>query len=105
MTNLNVLIKPILYTENRDLWIFIGEINQMSFSMIEDGIESCRKVMAGEYPEMYWGLEVSELLIHQETSTLEYNGDFIAEILTLEIYNMLIKYRNKLKDYEQEISG
>ncbi len=104
MTNLNVIVKPILYTENRDLWIFIGETNQMPFSMIEDGIESCRRVMNGEHPELSWGLEVSELLIHQETCTLEYNGDFIAEIPTIEIYNMLIKYRDKLKDFETEIS-
>lgn len=105
MTNLNVVVKPILYTENRDLWIFIGETNQMPFSMIEDGIETCRRVIDGEYTEMSWGLEVAELLIHQKTSTLEYNGDFIAEIPTLEIYNMLITYRDKLKDYNTEISG
>jgi hypothetical protein len=102
MTNLNVIVKPILYTENRDLWIFIGEINQMPFSMIEDGMESCRKVMAGEYPEMSWGFEVFELIIHEKTSILEYNGDFITEIPTIEIYNMLIKYRDKLRDYQAE---
>jgi hypothetical protein len=102
MLKLQYKIKPIISLEDRDLWIFTGEIHQMPFSMIEDGIESCRRVMSGEYPEMSWGLEVSELLIHKEISVLEYHGKFIAEIPTIEIYNMLKAYRDKLKDYYNE---
>ena len=102
MIKLQYKIKPIIFLDDRDLWIFTGEINQMPFSMIEDGIESCRRVMSEEYPEMSWGLEVSEILIHKETSILEYNGKFVAEILTVEIYNMLKQYRDKLKEYENE---
>jgi hypothetical protein len=58
--------------------------------------------MSGEYSEMSWGLEVSELLIHKEIATLEYHGKFVAEIPTIEILNMLKAYRDKLKDYENE---
>jgi hypothetical protein len=93
-------IKPRLYLLEQDLWLFSDEIHQMPFSMIEDGIESFRRVISGEYPEMTWGLEVSELLIHKETSTLEYHGKFVAEIPTIDIYNMLKEYRDKLKEYE-----
>jgi hypothetical protein len=95
-------IKPRLYLIEQDLWLFSDEIHQMPFSMIEDGIESCRRVISEEYLEMSWGMEVSELLIHKETSTLEYHGKFVADIPTIEIYNMLKAYRDKLKDYENE---
>jgi hypothetical protein len=96
-------IKPYIDSvDNQKFGILISEIYQMPFSMIEDGIESCRRVMSEEYPEMSWGLEVSELLIHKETSTLEYHGKFVADIPTIEIYNMLKAYRDKLKDYENE---
>jgi len=104
MKTLKYKIKPTIYFENKELWIFNNEILDMPFSMIEDGIISCKRVMNDEYPEMSWGLEVSELLIHKEMSTLEYHGKFVAEIPTIEIYNMLEKYRDKLKDYENEKS-
>lgn len=96
-------IKPYIDSlDNQKFGTFISEIYQMPLSMIEDGIESCRRVMSGEYPDMSWGLEVSELLIHKETSTLEYHGKLVAEIPTIEIYNMLKLYRDKLQEYENE---
>ncbi|MFC0781003.1 hypothetical protein [Flavobacterium sp. HJSW_4] len=70
--------------------------------MIEDGITSCKQVMSGEYPEISWGLEVSKILIHKEISTLEYHGKFVTEIPTEEICEMLEKYKDKLKEYENE---
>lgn len=100
MINLNFKIKPIITIENSDLWIFTGEIHQMPFSIIEDGILSCERVMSGKYLEMSWGLEVSELLIHKETSTLEYHGKFVAEIPTIEIYEMLKKYKKALESFD-----
>ncbi|WP_433829494.1 hypothetical protein [Flavobacterium anhuiense] len=102
MKTLKYKIKPTIYLEDKKLWIFNNEILDMPFSMIEDGITSCKRVMSGEYPEMSWGLEVSELLIHKEISTLEYHGKFVAEIPTEEICEMLEKYRDKLKEYENE---
>ena len=72
----------------------------MPFSIIEDGILSCERVMSGKYLEMSWGLEVSELLIHKETSTLEYHGKVVAEIPTIEIYEMLKKYKKALESFD-----
>lgn len=98
-------IRPYIEIDNLDFQTFVSEIHQMPFPMIEDGIESCRRVISGEYPEMSWGLEVSELLIHKEISTLEYHGKFVAEIPTVDIYNMLKEYRDKLKEYEDTNSS
>lgn len=96
-------IKPsIISIDNLKFGTFISEIYQMPFSLIEDGIISCEKVMQGEYSEMSWGLEVSELLIHNEMSTLEYHGNFVAEIPTKEIYELLKSYREKLIEFEKE---
>ena len=95
-------IKPRLFLTEPTLWLFSDEIYQMTLSMIDDGIESCRRVMSDECPELSWGLEVSELLIHKVNSTLEYHGKFVAEIPTVEIYDMLKTYRNKLQEYGSE---
>ncbi len=102
MKTLKYKIKPTIYFENKELWIFNNELLEMPFSMIEDGIASCKQAIGGEYPEISWGLEVSELLINKEISTLEYHGKFVAEIPTVEICEMLEKYRDKLKEYEKE---
>lgn len=102
MKILKYKIKPAIYFENKVLWIFNNEILDMPFSMIEDGIISCKRVMNGEYKELAWGLEVAELLIHKEISTLEYHGKFVAEIPTIDICNLLEKYLDKLKEYENE---
>ena len=98
-------IKPFIYNTDKNLVLFFTEIHQMDLSQIKDGVDSCILVMNGEHEELWWGLVVSELAIHKETSTLTYNGDFVTEILTLEIYNMLKAYHDKLQDYENEMVG
>lgn len=100
MNTLKYKIKPAIYLEDKELWIFNNEILDMPLSMIEDGIISCKRVMSGEYPVMHWGLEVSELFINKEITTLEYHGKFVTELPTKEICRMLEKYRDKLKEYE-----
>lgn len=102
MEILKYKIKPTIIFENKELWIFNSEILNMDLSQIQDGINSCQLIMDEKYPEMSWGLEVSELLIHKETSRLEYHGEFVMEIPTAEIYNMLKSYRDKLVEYEND---
>ncbi|MCL1868142.1 MAG: hypothetical protein FWF72_04255 [Paludibacter sp.] len=93
-------IKPYIETKDEKYFTFVSEIYQMPFSMIQDGIDSCLLVMDEQYPEMNWGLEVFDLTIHKETAVLSYNREFVAEIPTKEIYDMLVKYRDKLTEYE-----
>jgi hypothetical protein len=102
METLKYKIKPTILFENKELWILNNEILDMTLSLIEDGVLSCERVINGEYTELNWGSEVSELLIRKESSTLEYHGKFVAEIPTVEILNMLKAYRDKLIEYEKE---
>lgn len=95
-------IKPRLYLINQRFWCFSDEIHQMDLSQIEDGIDSCKFVLEGNHQEINWGLEISQLIIQKEKSTLKYNGLFEAEIPTIQIYNMLREYRDKLVIYENE---
>ncbi|WP_103867296.1 hypothetical protein [Aquimarina sp. I32.4] len=104
MINLDIKVKPILFTENRDLWIFTGEVNQMTSSEIQNGIDTCVYAMEGKQTGYSWGLEVFELLIEKEISTLEYHGDFVTEISTKEILKMLQDYKNALDYFETQNS-
>jgi hypothetical protein len=104
MKTLKYKIKPTIYFEDQKLWIFNNEILDMPFSMIEDGILSCKQVLNGEQKELSWGLETAELLLYKEISILEYHGKFVTEIPTKEICEILEIYRDKLKEYENEKS-
>jgi hypothetical protein len=95
-------IKPRLYLENQELWCFSDEIHQLNLSELQDIIDSCEDVMKNEGKELYWGWHVSSLDMRKETTKLSYNNELQSEIPTIEIYNMLKAYKDKLKDYEKE---
>lgn len=100
MLKLNIDIKPIVSTEDRQLWIMTGEINSMDPSEIQDGIDSCQMAINGDIEEISWGWEVFELLIHKETATLEYHGEFVEEIPTQDILRMLQDYKRALEYFD-----
>ncbi|MFD1605915.1 hypothetical protein ACFSJW_04865 [Flavobacterium artemisiae] len=104
MKTLRYKIKPTIYFEDQKLWIFNNEILDMPFSIIENGILSCKQVINGEHEKLSWGLETAELLVHKETSILEYHGKFVTEIPPKEFCEILEIYRDKLKEYENEKS-
>ena len=90
-------IKPYIEGNNPDFNLMFSEIYRMNYEEILDGIETCKRAISEN--ELYsWGFEVFELLIKKNTSILEYNGDFIMEIPTLHILNMLSEYKDAL-DY------
>ncbi|HOY24294.1 MAG TPA: hypothetical protein PK002_14160 [Cellvibrio sp.] len=78
------------------------EVAQMSLSSINDGISSCESVLTEKIPKLWWGSEVSELVMTKDTCVLEYHRKFVAEFPTLEIYAMLKAYRGKLVEHEAE---
>ena len=100
--NLIYKIRPTITFENEELWIFNSELLQMDIQLIEDGIYSCESTIKEQNKGLSWGLEVSVLEIGKKSSILTYHGKFVAEIPTIEIYYMLMAYRDKLKDYENE---
>jgi len=96
-------IKPRLYLVNQKFWPLCDELNEQSLSELQDIIDSCEDVMSnGDVQELYWGWHVSSLKMKKETTTLSYNSQTEIEIPTIEIYNMLKAYRNKLNEYENE---
>jgi hypothetical protein len=97
-------IKPRLYLSDQKLWCFSDEINQLDIAEIQNIIDSCSVVMDNKSNELYWGWHISSLGMKKETTTLSYNNDFVAEMSTIEIYNMLRLYRDKLQDYENKQS-
>lgn len=92
-------IKPYIDSPDEQLHLMISEIKQMTMSEIQDGIESCRLAIEGE-EGLSWGLEVFEILLSKELSTLEYHSSFITEIPTKDILQMLIDYRNALVHFD-----
>lgn len=96
----NYKIKPILTCENESLWIMIGELNDMTSSEIQDGIDTCVYAIEGKQTGYSWGLEVFELMIEKEVSVLEYHGEFVAEISTKDILKMLQDYKRALEYFE-----
>lgn len=92
-------IKPYIHVENTRLTFFVTEIYNMPIDMIQDGIDSCELTISGEQSNLSWGLEVSEIYIGKEVSSLEYNSSFKMEIPTKELLEMLKKYKKALAEW------
>jgi hypothetical protein len=99
---MNYTIKPYIQNNDANLVMFLTEIHQQSLSELQDIVESCENVMNNKGKELYWGWHVSSLDMKHETTTLSYNSQTEIEIPTIDIYNMLKAYRDKLIDYEKE---
>lgn len=99
--NIKYSIKPFIYNTNETLAMFLSEIHQLNLSEIQDIIDSCDAAMNDENEELYWGWNVSSLDMKKEISILKYNNEFVAEIPTLDIYNMLKDYRDALIKYNE----
>jgi hypothetical protein len=93
-------IKPYIQVNDGNLGMFVTEIHQLTLLELQDIIDSCEDVMSNEGKELYWGWHVSSLDMTKETTTLSYNNEPQLEIPTIEIYNMLKVYRDKLHEYE-----
>lgn len=96
MKEIKYYIKPRLYLVDQELWSLSDEIHQMNISQVQDGIDSCQLAIEEKYPEINWGLEISELVIKKDTSKLYYNGLFIRDISTTQLQSMLVEYRDAL---------
>ncbi len=94
-------IKPYISANNAQLNTMFSEIYQMPISILDDGINSCKLAIEGE-EGLSWGLEVFELLLGKEKSTLEYNGQETCDLATKEILQMLIDYKNAVNFLEKE---
>ena len=95
-------IKPYIFTPEETYRMLLVEIHQLTVDEINDIIDSCSMVMKGIENELYWGWHVSSLDMWKETTRLSYNDSFVTEIPTAEIYNMLVIYRDRLIEYENE---
>lgn len=96
-------IRPYIHNEDSDLVMFFTELHQMTPSEIQDGINTCNIAINEGKSGFSWGLEVFELLIEKENSTLEYHGEFVAEIPTKEILKMLQDYKDALDYFERKV--
>ncbi len=97
-------IRPYIQVNDGNLGLFLTEIHQLNLSELQDIIDSCEDVMRNDSKELYWGWHISSLDMRKEITTLSYNNELQSDIPTIEIYNMLKAYRDKLKDYENENS-
>jgi hypothetical protein len=84
-------------------WIFSGELNNYSIEQLNQSIIDMENVFNDKYPSSsFYGEVVFCVEYDKSLAKIEYYSDFIGEEPTIEIYNMLKAYRDKLKDYEKE---
>ncbi len=95
-------IRPYIEAKDSKFNTFFTEIYDMPLDLIQDGIDSCNMVMSEQQDELWWGLEVSSVCIHKENARLTYYDEFVADLPTIDLRNMLVSYRKKLIEYEEE---
>lgn len=95
-------IKPYIHSPEEKYRLLLIELNQLNISEINDIIDSCNLAMNGTHDELYWGWHISSLDMRKEVTRLSYNNSFVAEMPTVDIYNMLKEYRDRLLEYENE---
>ncbi len=85
-------------------WILSGELNKYSVQELEQAILDMENVFNDKYSaSSFYGEVVFCVEYNKDIAKIEYYSEYVGEEPTLEIYNMLKAYRDKLKDYENEI--
>jgi hypothetical protein len=104
--NMEYYVKPRLYLVDRNLWILSDEIQEQTISKVANIVDSCVKVMNGEYECLNWDWHVSGLAMYKEKTILTYNSSFECEFSTPELHKMLFEYLSELirwnKKYQKE---
>lgn len=95
-------VRPYIYNTEEKYTTFLSEIHQLSFSELNDIIENLYGVRNGSHETSDWKGTVSSLDMRKEISHLSYRNVFMADIPTIELYNMLKAYRDKWLEYENK---
>jgi hypothetical protein len=94
-------IRPFIYNTEEKYTTFLSEIHNLSIAELNHVIEDFYAVMNGMHDELSWKSGIADLDIRKEVTHLSCRNVFMAEIPTVELYNMLIVYRDKWLEYEK----
>ncbi|HEY8934732.1 MAG TPA: hypothetical protein VIM65_05905 [Cyclobacteriaceae bacterium] len=94
-------IKPILISDSNNYNVLFDEIMVMPLSQINDLIEGMKNVFDGKWKSnSFSGHHMAIVDYDKETARISHFEELIGEEPTIDIYNMLIAYRDRLEDFE-----
>jgi hypothetical protein len=96
-------IRPYICCADKALPNFLQEIHGLSISELNDVIDSLFAVMNGMHDELYWKKNIPGLHMRKEITQLSYRDILVKEMSTVELYNMLKAYSNKVLEYETRL--
>ena len=100
-------IKPYIKLDNsiyhNKYDTLITEIMAMSIEELNEVISGIENVFAGIWElNSFTGQHMTSVSYDKEKAVISYFDDVIGEESTMEIYNMLKEYRDKLSNYENK---
>jgi hypothetical protein len=95
-------IRPYIYTFDKKLPNFLHEIHRLIFDELNDLVEQLYAVTNGMHDELFWVSRISRLHMRKESTSLSYNNVFVTELPTMQLYDMLNMYREKMLEYEKD---
>jgi hypothetical protein len=94
-------IKPMLISNSKNYNVLFDEIMAMPLSQIIDVIEGMENVFNGKWQSnSFCGQHMAVVDYDKERARISNFEELIGEEPTIEIYNMLTAYRDKLQDYQ-----
>ncbi|MCH4830024.1 MULTISPECIES: hypothetical protein [Flavobacterium] len=88
---------------DKKYWILSGELNNYTIKQLNQTISDMEDVFNGKYPSSsFYGEVVFCVEYDKSKAKIEYYSEYVSEEPTLDIYNMLKDFRDKLIKYESE---
>ncbi|MDR3226556.1 MAG: hypothetical protein LBT56_02660 [Prevotellaceae bacterium] len=100
--NMKYKIKPFLIDESNKYGVLFDEIMELSLNSINGIIEDMDNVFSGKYNASSFSGNLAIVDFDSKITHISHFDELIGEKNTLDIYNMLKKYRDKLVEYEKE---
>jgi|GEM_PF-3773998 len=93
-----IINKQISLADNK-YWILSGELNNYSIEQLNETLSDMENVFDGKYTiSSFYGSVVFCVEYDKNIAKIEYYDEYIGEEPTIEIYNMLKNFREKLKE-------
>ena len=95
-------IRPYIHNENPKYTTLFTEIHKLPLVELNKIIADIENVFNGKYKvSSFCGDVVSTVEFDKDISRIEYYSETIGEEPTIDIYNMLKAYRDKLVEYQK----
>ncbi|WP_421798454.1 hypothetical protein [Haliscomenobacter sp.] len=94
------ITKPALIFDDQRLYVLAAEICNLSLNQLKSILEDFENIFKKKYTSSSFGYHTSLVSFDENVSSVEYHDEFIMELNSKELYDVLIDWYDKYSKWE-----